>query len=257
MKQLSLEEVKEYFKNAKEVRCLFDKKVYDITNSEIRSDRKGCFQASFEDGRYCRLQKYNTEYAEILTYKEKTFSITESQINNLKKDIKNGYCTDAIYYLKKLFPEAFESEVKLETGKYYKHPDYPKFLTCLREDKTRFGIDVYGNWFDDGDVIKDEHQKDYVEATEQEVFEALKNEAVKRGLVKGEFIFPIDDEFNKDSSFKESIKRIGSISEIKNGKLYVLGYGKYCVFKDGQWAGIQQSITLSEAEQQLGKKIIV
>lgn len=103
MKQPTLEEVKEYFKNAKEVKCLFDGKIYDITKGIITQDNKGRFESLFEDGQYCRLQKFDSEYAEILTYKEKTFSITESQIKELVE--LTGFQSKTNYKLKEWFPE--------------------------------------------------------------------------------------------------------------------------------------------------------
>lgn len=66
----TLEEVKEYFKDAEIVECLYTKEKYNITNSIIRSDRAGYFEAWFEEkSDYCRLYK-NLEYAKILTYKK-------------------------------------------------------------------------------------------------------------------------------------------------------------------------------------------
>lgn len=70
MKTPTLEEVKERYKDAEIVECLYTKEKYNITNSMIRSDREGYFEAWFEEkSDYCRLYK-NLEYAKILTYKK-------------------------------------------------------------------------------------------------------------------------------------------------------------------------------------------
>lgn len=59
-----------------------------------------------------------SEFKKIMSIqKEKTFSITESQIKYLKKDIENGYHVDAIEYLEKLYPEFLQ----LETDKWVYH----------------------------------------------------------------------------------------------------------------------------------------
>lgn len=262
MKQPSLKEVKEYFKNVKEVIPVGDTKKVNITKKieEDIHEWNGHFWIDLDYSVYKGISVLlwdadSYEYAKILTYKEKTFSITESQINRLNRTSDQGGTEITIpILLKEWFPEAFESEVKLEVGKWYKYPDFPKFLTCLREDKTRFGIDVYGNWFDDGKLIKDEHQKAYKEATEQEVFEALKNQSVKRGYIENTFITSMvsNEVVNIDPEFYCEANNF-DYNTYKNS-FYVYGF---MVFEKGEWAELVETITLSEAEQQLGKKIIV
>lgn len=69
MKTPTLEEVKEHFKNAKEVRCLVDNQIYDISDLEIIMDDKGRAEVILKDLRYCRLYKFE-KYAEIISYKD-------------------------------------------------------------------------------------------------------------------------------------------------------------------------------------------
>lgn len=69
MKTPTLEEVKEHFKNAKEVRCLVDNQIYDISDLEIIMDYKCRAEVILKDLRYCRLYKYE-KYAEIVSYKD-------------------------------------------------------------------------------------------------------------------------------------------------------------------------------------------
>lgn len=115
---------------------------------------------------------------------EPTYTLTKEQLKSI---------TDP--KVQEWFPEVFE--VKLETGKWYVFPGYPKFITFVKENHRRYGLDIYGNWFNNGyEVI---NPKDYRQASFQEVDEAMKKEAAKRGLAKGCFfkclrtgkIFPV------------------------------------------------------------------
>lgn len=187
---------------------------------------------------------------------EKTFSITESQIKKLKKDITNGYHVDAIDYLEKLFPETVENEVKLEVGKWYfversksQFDDKQRALVFYEDKEKIYGFTHGGWWCNDYGNPKYDKYK-FTEATEQEVFEALKNEAVKRGFSSPCIYKPTE-------SIREQVhingeERWGFIFE--ENKLLL---NNYRVFHKGKWAEVIESITLSEAEQQLGKKIIV
>lgn len=171
-------------------------------------------------------------------YKEKTFSITESQI----KELVNIYCTqDKDYYIKELFPEAFESQFKFEVRKWYKDTEYPEwklFITTLDPSLKKvkgFGFGADGSWMEN--ALEDNW--DYyelekcVEMSEQEVFEALKNEAVKRGFIYESYSLTKDNYLHGDNG-----------NRLQN------------VFSNGIWE-TSPTITLSEAEQQLKKKIIV
>lgn len=79
------------------------------------------------------------------------------------------------------------------------------------------------------------------------MFEALKNEAVKRGFKEGVYI---------------QFKDIKTIVLLKNNEYNYyeednsLCVGGYEVFLNGVWHEIIQTITKEEAEKQLGRKII-
>jgi len=102
-------EVQEYFKNAKEVRCLADELVYDLTKIKITRDiheydGKFWINAGLIAG-YIQLT-FGNKFAEIISYKteegiindyNKLFSVTKEQLRSL---------TDP--KVKEMFPEAFE-----------------------------------------------------------------------------------------------------------------------------------------------------
>lgn len=252
MKHPKLKEIKKYFENAKTIRLVRSSEVVEVNTDLFRKNDTG-FNEYDEEGEllvtngsyHCVYSKEGRKYAEILTYKEKTFSITESQIKTIQ--------ADGINYIEEWFPEAFESEFKgLKVGTWYKSKLTPStIINCqifTENEKGGYGVHM-GIWSENWGLL---NFNDYVEATEQEVFEALKNEAVKRGFVSGCWIKRPDCFINKGSvkcAFgTEKYELFGS----KNDKLQLNGSS---IFENGVWAEV--AITLSEAEQQLKKKIIV
>lgn len=262
MKQPSLEEVKEYFKNAKTVQCICmcDGGSVDITEN-IETDIhefNGGYWIDLESEHYIPKGVKlwgNGHWAKILTYKEKTFSITESQIKELSK--QNCVIEEI---LKEWFPEAFESEVKSLPK------DYSGWCRCLgignekwigyfEKGIFRYGIGCYGYWFvNNGKKHNFKIPENYyIEATEQEVFESLKNEAVKRYLIPGKKENPLYWK-NAITGFTCSSSNQHQLYSFKDNNLFL---ANGCIFADGKWSQIIETITLSEAEQQLKKKIIV
>lgn len=103
MKQPTLEEVKEYFKNVKEVIPVGYTKKVNITK-KIKEDIhewNGHFWIDLDYSVYKGISILlwdadSYEYAKILTYKEKTFSITESQINEYSKEREHCLTTQHV-----------------------------------------------------------------------------------------------------------------------------------------------------------------
>src|SRR6185503_17397886 len=123
-----LKEVKKHFENALTVKCLADGKENHINNfpyllKGTDSFESGSILYAKKDSLDLQFSEYfiawnkKDGYAEILTYKEKTFSITESQIKKLKE-------REGSKYIEEWFSEAFESEVKkLKVGVWYNVSD--------------------------------------------------------------------------------------------------------------------------------------
>lgn len=172
--------------------------------------------------------------------KNKTMKITKEQVKELDK----GNTT-----VRALFPDVFKT--KLEAGKLYKKPKFGQFLVCFEG--------VYGNSFDTGknygfnsngeflECLGVQEDTEYTEATYEEVFEALKNEAVKRGFAK-------DVWFKVPNS--ETISKCCAEPVLNPWNNQILYYGDYCIFKDGVWAEIIPTLTRKEAEEKLGVKIV-
>lgn len=248
----TLEEVKEYFKNAEWVECMFDKKPYNITEGEIVCDNLNRYEALFMDNSYCRLQK-NGEYAKILTYKkscgietEPEYMITKSEILQAVKNHPFRGATKQV--LQELFPDAFkEDKVEFKRGTWYinKHTVNTNFTIINLQhfddnEKSGYGLHM-GLWGAWGML----NYEDFREATPEEVTEALTKEAVKRYKV-GDYVRSCNS---------------GDVYEIKYNNFEMgndtwFNFNGICIFKDGQWAEIIPTISKEDAEKELGKKIL-
>ena len=104
MKTPTLESIQEKYRNAKEVRCLFAEKIYDISKAIIRNSPCSLdkFEAYFEkEDDYCRLYKFG-DYAEIISYIEPTTEVRNSVLLQLAEN--NSYSEEI---LKKECPKLF------------------------------------------------------------------------------------------------------------------------------------------------------
>ena len=111
----------------------------------------------------------------------KTFTITEEQIEELSK-WKHGK-----RLMQEWFPEAFENQ--LEVGKVYKREGFLIKVCEPDGDKVKcYGFDDDAEWYDNRNGICHlgyMKEKNMIEATEEEWFEALKKEAERRGFIEG------------------------------------------------------------------------
>jgi len=132
----------------------------------------------------------------------------------------------------------------LEVGNWYKDksrvdtsvPYRFIFIKNINEGSIETcGFDGFGNWFTESYYNLDEA----VLATQQEVQSSLINEAEKRYKFEQE-INAIDDTENGSPVRKQPL--IGSDYQFKDGRLFSLGFGKWCVFKNGIWAEIVKPV---------------
>jgi len=228
----SKKEIRVYFKNVEKVKCLFDGKteLLDLNKLNFWSNE-------YWIGSNCKLWSPKNGYAEIISYKEEILQIPKSVLLQLAEN--NSFSEEII---KKEFPQLFESE--LEVGKWYKCEGY---LMVWNNGNNTYGFhrnDFSKNW-----VFGKDKSHLLTPATEQEVFEALTNEAVKRGYKVGNFKCLLDNQiWGYDSCQGYFLDDDG----------FHLDAG--CVFKDGVWASIidqPKEITISEIEKILGYKILI
>lgn len=171
----------------------------------------------------------------------------------MKIEIEENYVTvDGVKYL----PEV-KIETILEIGKWYKDKssEYKGLICIVEYNGENEGVTAYGFGWNSGE-FKETHsnwvpsknsKKDLIEASEQEVFEALKNEAIKRGFDHGVyFIVP-------NSKTISICQNQLMLNERNNQILY---FGDYSIFHNGVWGDILETITKQEAEALLNKKIV-
>ena len=147
-----------------------------------------------------------------------------------------------------LFPELFSQSIKV--GQWYRSTSSKAIVKITARLSNgwfkTYGFDCDGDWMD-SDSRGFISPIDFILATSKDVYTALRNEAVKRGFVKGAFFqsasseatFTMKGDFFNTSSFPN-----------ENLTAHPLG----CVFIRGKWAEL--CIRKSCAEKQLGKKII-
>lgn len=86
----TLEQVKEHFKNAKEVRCLQDLRIYDIEhiktklNADIEQERLAPEEFWIND-----ILLWDRKYAEIISYKDAEVLVDKNEIQKSLKKINN------------------------------------------------------------------------------------------------------------------------------------------------------------------------
>jgi len=256
MDKPTLQEVKEYFKNAKEVLCLWNRKKYDISDFNIfynelyksyyASKNKKDIEGS-NDSYVCLFGRNQYEkYAEIISYKEPLYQLTA-------KEIRNAY--ENPEYLKDQFKECFETELFI--GKYFSSDlDYFKSTICITEIQQRDGyrkVYYYG-------IVNGEFRSNYFAnkgiennlkpATEKEVEEALVKEAIKRGYEEGVTIK------NHQGTFVlNELNFVLSDGKYNDGIWTRQGNGVW-IFFNGVWSDIiTPTYTIPEAESKFNIKI--
>ena len=171
----------------------------------------------------------------------KTYELTQEQIDRLaeKKHAKK--------LLQEFIPEAFET--KLEVGRWYKLKDNPKILAlydCFKHHRPyAYLFNENGNYEYRVEFSLFELPTYWELATEEEVREALINEAKKRGYKKG-----VKCKFG----IIEDIRTIETNIFDWNGKyLFVrcINGNADIIFRSGKWAEIIEEPTKEEINRVL------
>lgn len=140
----------------------------------------------------------------------------------------------------------------LDVGKWYKREGEKSIFKITSEIEVSlkykgYGLDVNSKWFSEDSKGYIFYNKNYILATEQDVFEALKKEAIKRGFKVGVVVNHI-------------CSGTGVIGDSFDCEYIILKdmfyFNNILVYKKGKWATISETITKEEAEKQLGKTII-
>jgi len=240
----TLEEVKAYFKNAKEVRnlgCETEIRIIDVNTIKFASYGNLYFkEAYYMNGIRVWDDKY--KYAEIISYKEEAFNVSKSFI----LDAHSSACSTWKIKIEKEFPSLFVKE-ELVDGKWYFNGNGKTMF--LQDGKNkRKGFDAYGNWFESIGFVCDDNLR---LATPQEVETALINEAKKRGFKEGNYkCLRGKTELVENSFFYD--KETNTLHHGLKESYY------NDVFKGGNWAEIlpqPTELTVAEIEAKLGFQI--
>ena len=245
MKTPMLEEVKEYFKNAKEVRCANRKKdigIFEPDKIKFSENRRAIIQNPYEKN-WIVLWDYTNGYAEIISYKD-TYTVSKDFILEAHKDACPTLKAKIENEFKELFPK-----VELEIGNWLKDDTNPNWL-MYRDGENIYGFDVRGNWFNRSNKSYAIQSQDRL-ATKEEVETALINEAKRRGLVDGAKI--------------EQVK-YGGIRTLRNtGADYTyfekddyMTYFGWTVYSKGEWSEVVSEpieLTLEQIAEKFGVEV--
>lgn len=155
-------------------------------------------------------------------------------------------------YTKQLQGLEDKKEVESKSG-WYKDTEYSEWIVYRDfENGLLYGFNTFGKWFHK----RCSHHIDDTEclATEEEVFEALKAEAIRRGFKEGGW-FKCLRGHNSDA--------VNSIDkwffDIKTNKLWTMreGDGGRCAFDNGEWAEIISTPTLNGKEVKMDENNIM
>lgn len=155
-------------------------------------------------------------------------------------------CSEWKTKIEKEFPKLFKKE-GLQIGKWYKS----KRTSCIAfvqevysKDFKAYGFDDEMRWTDSCKMWTNDFSS-WELATEEEVFDALKKESIKRGIWNVPIIYP-----DGRTTYLDDLT---IYFDLENNWLR----SKYgIVFENGVFATSIKSITKEEAEKQLGVKII-
>ena len=248
MKTPTLKEVKEKYKNVKEVRCLLHKESRLINYkveflNESREWVKGNYWLGNKE--FNVLVYRDGEYAEIISYKEEIEPTTEVRNSVLLQLADNNSYSEEI--LKKECPKLF----KLKPNNWYKTTDNENCLLFATEiinsnNANGYGFGRNGNWIEQT-FNYEIGLRDTRLATPQEVETALIQEAKKRGFGKKGVTFTdiFGEELTSDIDgfdFWNLRQRNIMVSEENKFNISVCK-NKGVIFSNGTWATIIETPT--------------
>ena len=231
------------------------------------------FDGDFMRGRECALQdvrviklcdivddepteQHKTPFDFIMPRVEKAIARGLSDFNAIEA-INSGLKHDI--YATQQFKELTVKPIELEVGKWYKSSNY---LICYVGNERCYGVELSsGDWIEEALHNEKAHKiGNYQPATPAEVTEALTKEAVKSGLIEGVYI---KRNFNGlpecilvDNTTYPSDEQ-GYLYYDNDGVENFMELNGFVIYHNGKWATVAETISLKDAEKELGKKIIV
>lgn len=218
----TLEEVKEYFKNAEIVKDIYDKRIFNISKGGNLSELVSWWYDLIEPQHgsdTVKLWSKSQGYAEIVKYKD-----TSQKIKELEEQLQ--LLRDK---------EKEEKKPELEVGRWYKDTrDNYKDVVCVQSIEKKhikgFGF-VWGTWKDETASFKSA----LTPATDSEVKQALIKEAKKRGFKEGVKCLFGTAKDDRELTTSEFYYVDGMLAVKYKESTYKMGD---IIFKDGKWAEI-------------------
>ena len=170
-----------------------------------------------------KLDRNGNEIFMIGKFKENTYLVLfdHGEITNGSEMIRENYIIHETWN-ERIFLEVCGIEKEEQNG-WYKDKEEPLWLGFFENDCLIYGFDTDGDYFNKIHKKGATNSTNDVKATEQEVFEALKNEAVRRGFVEG-------------AMYKNTSGEVSDLSFGWNGLHSIKGDGM--IFSKGTWATI-------------------
>ena len=133
---MTIEQVKEHFKNAKEVRCLCDGQIYDISKSGIfNKNLVGIYYnlADEQNGLNVVTLKTDFNIAEIISYKEE--EIPEMPIGRVMEvsSCRNKWCKRVVFGKKDDLFIAWKDAETIEDAKWTRSTSVWKYAREIKE----------------------------------------------------------------------------------------------------------------------------
>jgi len=253
MKTPTLEEVKEYFKDAEVVmEICYLKKEFKIDFSIVKLSPFGNY---VQGDKNLYLWSKEKGYAKIISYKNE-YKITKETI------VK--------YQMKDEFPECFKKE--LIVGRWYKWNEegFDIKLRITEVDKDNKTISGYGfrndEYIENGIWYKGQRNfndacSELNEMTPKEVEGALSGEAKKRGFVEGIFVNCLYDKVpyklsGNPTCYKNKVYHVDSYYQIWMS----VNSGKNAmIYNEGIWSQIlpnKKKMTISEIEEKYNIEVV-
>jgi hypothetical protein len=238
----TLEEVKAYFKNAKEVKCLSENRVLKL--KENYSIERGISTNTYfaYKGSKPMIDLWSDQkgYAEIISYKE--FTVSKEFI----LEAHSAACSTWKTKIEDKFPDLFN---ELTPFSWYRPENYGKcllyFIGEYGNGEAPFGFNFKGEYAERLGIHSTERN---IKATDGEVLEMFAIEADKRGYKSNTKI--------KSLLFKDATVSINGTDMSLEYKGRRVCMGGSTIFDNGEWAEIVPvEMTKEEIEQKLGFKI--
>jgi hypothetical protein len=199
---MELEEVKEHFKNAKEVRCLVDGKAYsldDMTTRGIYSYHNGSywFDRTYDKGgNGCQLWSSHDGFAEIISYKKDAQRIKED-CELLDKFVKD-YLNSGLYLTEGTFQEKFKKDNGLII-----EPEKPKYSESVQQAIDALTNEGYLVTIDRSDANKNSVKIDSGTGKKAELFSMIS----KYGILNHQLGNGVTRECDANINHKEDLIR--------------------------------------------------